>query len=139
MDIKLVIVIGAVLWLLAKLIEGFMRPDPPKKRELTRDLKRRLILGKEKATIYPTKRGFKVDDDEIRYTMLRHQYYFGNLFGQASQTPNNTLQLSPMESITPHSREHGIEAGRSAEYLRQRVISEYGIDLATMTDLEETI
>ena len=104
--------------------------------ELTRDRIKALILGTAKSTVYTTRNGYRVDENEARYTMFKHQYRFGKMFEQASLTPENELKLQNGDRIAPHSREHGLQAGKNADQLRLMVIEKYGIDLETMEDLD---
>lgn len=110
---------------------------PSSSPELTRERIRDLILGKAKGTVRSTRSGFAADENEIRYTMMKHQYLFGKMFESASLTPENRLKMRNGDTIAPHSREHGLAAGQSADKLRAFVIKEYGIDLETMEDLEK--
>lgn len=102
----------------------------------SREHLRELILGKRKRAIINTRYGFTTNDHETRAIMYKDHYRFGKLFEMASKSPDNTLKLSNGDSISPHSREHGLESGRSADRLRINVLKEYGIDIATMEDLE---
>lgn len=104
--------------------------------ELTRSDIRALILGKRKVRVYYSRSGIEADSRDAEYRILEDRYHIGKLFGQASATPENKLELANGDSISPHSREHGLDAGRHAAALRKRIIAEYGIDLETMRDLE---
>lgn len=108
--------------------------SPP---ELTRERIRDLILGRASRTVITTRSGFATYGNETQYTMMKHQYLFGKMFEAASLTPENKLKMSNGDTISPHSREHGLAAGKSADKLRSFVIKEYGIDLETMEDLEK--
>lgn len=133
------LVIVALFTVLVYLMLKKKKKGPsPTSREyvLTRSDIKELILRKRKSRIYYTNSGIEADARDLEYVMLHDHYFYGKLFGQASATPENKLLLANGDSISPHSREHGLAAGRHADALRKRVLSEYGIDLETMKDLE---
>lgn len=58
------------------------------------------------------------------------------MFEVAAKSPSGELPLSNGDKIAPHSRENGLSAGSGADSLRINILTEYGIDIATMEDLE---
>jgi hypothetical protein len=106
-------------------------------QEASRQRIKNLILGKEEIKVYKTELGFRADEKEVIYTMWRHQYKIGKMFEAASRSPNRKLELGDKYIISPDSREHGLESGRLADKLRAMVILQYGVDIATLEDLEE--
>jgi hypothetical protein len=129
----LLLLLGGLLGFLFISRKKTLIPSPEDSRQRIKNL----ILGKAKAKVYTTNSGFRVDDEEILYTMWRHQYMFGKMFEAASKSPEGELKLVNGDKIAPHSRKHGLDSGRSADKLRAMVILQYGIDLATLEDLEE--
>jgi hypothetical protein len=125
------ILIGLLLVFRKKLPKA-PHPDDPR----TREELRALILGKAKRTVYTTQTGYTTNKAENRVIGLQHHYKFGKMFELAAKAPSGELPLSNGDKIAPHSKAHGLAAGRNADKLRINILKEYGIDIATMEDLE---
>jgi hypothetical protein len=122
-----------ILNLISRKANKILIPSP----KATRQRIKNLILGKGDIKVYRTERGFKADEKEVIYTIWKHQYRVGKLFEAASRSPDGKLDLGGSHVISPDSREQGLESGRFADKLRAMVILQYGVDIATLEDLEE--
>lgn len=130
---SLIFILGAILF-----VSLFSQGSSPKETyTLSREHIRDLIKGKVKPRVANGYSHSKTHDQEISYSMYRYQYQMGKMFELASKSPNNQLNVSSGVVIAPHSREHGLNSGKSAELLRLRVMEEFGIDLETLEDTPE--
>jgi hypothetical protein len=132
----LVLMVGAlvVIFFLLKMKPAtYQDPaDEPRTREQLRDF----ILGKTKRSVYYDGGRIFTNHAENQVIGLQDRYRFGKMFELAAKSESGELPLSNGDRIAPHSRAHGLSAGKGADQLRINILQEYGIDIATMEDLE---
>lgn len=98
---------------------------------------KKLIKHQLSARVYSGSYSTKANSDDLRYIMFKDHYDCGKMFEMASNSQSNTLRIASDMIIQPQSRSHGLNAGKSADSLRQMVINKYKIDLETLTDVVE--
>lgn len=105
--------------------------NKPEDLEIIKKLIKHELKGRVRRDSYKV----EANRQDIKFLMYKDQYMTGKLFEMASLSQSNKLRISSDMVIAPSTREHGLNGGKAADQLRDYVMKEYGIDLATMEDV----